>query len=141
MVEVFPNKNNVKIFTDNVIQEKIIDLSVVGYDPLELNKYIPYMEYMQKVRLEPTIKNIKIALSVLAKEQLRPNQTSNEEVLISWLTSEMEFYKAEIQKITTNITYTLRYKKDTYTLEEARAEIEKKDTSNEEFIVSMDGIK
>ena len=38
-------------------------------------------------------------------------------------------------------SYTLRYKKDSYTLEEAKTELEKKDISNEEFLVTMDGEK
>lgn len=38
-------------------------------------------------------------------------------------------------------SYTLRYKKDSYTLEEARAELEKKETSNEEFLVTMNDEK
>ncbi len=142
MVANFPNKNNVTIFTDNVLLEKTLEQSVTSKDlSIKSNVVISYLEEVKNVRVSPTLFNIGSTLLILERESTKSGITTNEQTLISWLKNEMEYYKKELQKIAETMSYILRYKKENFTLEEAKIELEEKETSNEEFLVTMNDEK
>ncbi len=125
LADRFPYKSTVDTYTDNLINEKLWQISTDDDSSTE-NASLEYMELIEKIRENPRLQDIASAKLVLDKASQNSTLSSEERNLISWLKEEMKFYEDELNKMDSGITYELKYKKTTYTLEEARQEIDKK---------------
>lgn len=138
LVNQYPHRNEI----DTLFQE----LSASGY-------VFPYQVTIQSVRKNPTIIGSQSATSTLKgyRSQAINRRSSSlfsgstwvpdlqvELSFIDELIAELDYYHTELQNRGSNISYTLRYKKDSYTLEEAKAEIERKANLTDVFLVTQD---
>lgn len=81
---------------------------------------------VRTVRINPTLANATSVIALLANRRFK---TENETRFVALLQEELQYYIDTLTQRGSAITYTLRYKKDSYTLEEAKNEIENKSSA------------
>ncbi len=128
IVENYPDRFMLNGLESTLIEEKRIAFSNNASDEVINMNYLTYLENIRDLRKNPTLVSIKKSLSILATNSQRSNLSNNEKKLIEGLIQELNSYEETLTKIGNNITYTLQYKKDSFTLEEAKKEIERKPT-------------
>ncbi len=119
----FPNPVDINIFLDTILPYPT------------LNNYRASFLNIEKIRDTPNLYDIDSTISFLDRILATAKQDNlinkNEQVSrtindMVRLLDEMTFYKKEFQKNVENISYTLSYKKNNFTLVEAQAELDKK---------------
>lgn len=124
--ENYPDRVMLNGLEATLIEEKRIAFSNNASGEVINMNYLTYLENIRDLRKNPTLVSIKKSLSILATNSQRSNLSNNEKKLIEGLIQELNSYEETLTNIGNSITYTLRYKKDAYTLQEAKNEIEKK---------------
>lgn len=127
--------------TDNSIG---LNFSIEGTDPFRDIRQ-EFQDKINTIRKNPTQQNVDIGLLFIKTWRERISKIVDENLALIRLQhkgitdafeEEVNYYNNELNSVA--YSYTLRYKKDSYTLEEAKTELEKKDVSNEEFLVTSD---
>ncbi len=127
IVENYPSRAEGDTLISVVIEEKKNEFSNAGSGVVVDMSYLTYIGSLKEVRKNPSLKNINDALKHMKVNMARSGLNKTEIDLMNAIKTELDFYNAALTKIGASITYTLRYTKDSYTLAEATAELEKKD--------------
>ncbi len=129
--ENYPDRSILSGLEATLIEEKRLAFSNNASGEVINMNYLTYLEDIRDLRKNPTLISVKRSLALLTNNSQRSNLSNNEKKLIEGLIQELHSYQEVLTRIGENITYTLRYKKDSFTLDEAKKEIERK--PNEKF--------
>ena len=126
MADNYPNKASVDTMIANFIAEKENELTLLSSGAVFDSSYKSYIYSLGEARKNPSLKNVSLALKDLKMNMTLRSLNQTEIDLMNAIKTELDSYSEILTKLYANITYTLRYNKDSYTLQEAKDEMEKK---------------
>ena len=126
MADNYPNKASVDTMIANFIAEKENELTLLSSGAVFDSSYKSYIYSLREARKNPSLKNVSLALKDLKMNMTLRSLNKTEIDLMNAIKTELDSYSETLTKLGASITYSLKYTKDSYTLQEAKDEMEKK---------------